>query len=203
MPQQMFENYSSKYLDLRERQKTLAIEEQASSIINEVDFELELIARDEINVAYILALLAEAEEEEQSLDPTLQASGAEKRKAILNMLDTEAKLRSKRELIERFISDYMPIRENGVGVHEAFESFWSKAKEEAITKICVEEGLKPEAFKAMLESYNFSGKEPLRDDIVNALSQKPKILERKSIVERITAKLLDFVGTYDDGIGGL
>ena len=56
---QEFEDYSSKYQDIGDAVKTDKPEDGAS-ILNEVDFELELIHRDEINVAYILALLSEA-----------------------------------------------------------------------------------------------------------------------------------------------
>ncbi len=35
------------------------------------------------------------------------------------------------------------------------------------------------------------------------LEQKPKILERKKITERIIDKLLALVATFDDGLGGI
>jgi len=41
---------------------------QKNSIVGEVDFELELIHRDEINFTYILALLLGILEQENSLD---------------------------------------------------------------------------------------------------------------------------------------
>jgi hypothetical protein len=34
---------------------------------------------------------------------------------------------------------------------------------------------------------------------VAALEVKPKILERKTIIERVTRKLMDLIGTFDDG----
>ncbi len=45
----------------------------------------------------------------------------------------------------------------------------------------------------MVSEYIYSGKEPLRETVVNGLKQKPKILERKSIVDRIIKKLLEFI----------
>ena len=55
LDEQEFENYKSKYLDLYD--KTIGVKEK-TSILDEVDFELELIHRDDITVSYILALLA-------------------------------------------------------------------------------------------------------------------------------------------------
>lgn len=53
----------------------------------------------------------------------------------------------------------------------------------------------------MIEHYHFSGKRPLQGAVVDALVVKPKILERKTVVERIVAKLLNLVSTFDEGIG--
>jgi type I restriction enzyme, R subunit len=57
MSEQSFADYKSKYLDLYDRVKRDHQKEKVS-ILNDIDFELELIHRDEINVTYILKLLA-------------------------------------------------------------------------------------------------------------------------------------------------
>lgn len=61
MNEQSFEDYKSKYLDLHDKVKNDHSKEKVS-ILEDVDFELELIHRDEINVAYILRLLAKLAE---------------------------------------------------------------------------------------------------------------------------------------------
>jgi type I restriction enzyme R subunit len=43
----------------------------------------------------------------------------------------------------------------------------------------------------------------IREQIVTALRVKPKILERKAIIERVTRRLMEIVHTFDEGIGGL
>lgn len=54
-----FDGYKSKYLDLwTEIKGTKEGGEGKASILDDVDFELELIHRDEINVDYIISLLA-------------------------------------------------------------------------------------------------------------------------------------------------
>ena len=57
MNEQLFEDYKSKYLDLYDKVKNEHQVEKVS-ILEDVDFELELIHRDEVNVTYILKLLA-------------------------------------------------------------------------------------------------------------------------------------------------
>ena len=54
---QGFADYISAYLDLYDKVKTDNAKDKAS-ILDDVDFELELIHRDVINVQYILTLLA-------------------------------------------------------------------------------------------------------------------------------------------------
>ena len=69
--EQTFEDYKSKYLDLHDKVRHNNLKEKVS-ILQDVDFELELILRDEINVAYILRLLgklseiADGDEKEQN-----------------------------------------------------------------------------------------------------------------------------------------
>ena len=197
---QDFESYSSKYLDIKDavKPKEVGVKE---SIIDAVDFELELIQRDEINVTYILSLLADVYELENSLDQNQRDEGARKRKLVLDTLNTEVRLRSKRELIEEFIDGYLPNANSGADVSAVFTDFWDAKKQQAVAVICEAEGLRQEAFVEMLGEYHYTGKLPLRDTIVGGLHEKPKIMERKSIVQRITEKLLAFTAKFDDGMG--
>jgi type I restriction enzyme R subunit len=195
-----FEDYKSTYLDLYDRSRS---KEEAASILEEVDFELELIHRDEINVAYILKLLADlkASEERGSAEERIQAQ--EQRKAILDMLGKETQLRSKRELIEKFINDYLPDVGGDMHVGESFAIYWDTEKKQAVKQLCESEGLNEEAVLQMIDNYHFTGKDPLRDTVFEALENKPKLFERKSIFDRVVVGLLDIVRKFDDGLGDI
>lgn len=80
MDKQTFENYKSKYLDLYD--KTIQ-KKNKTSVLEEVDFELELIHRDDITVAYILSLLAKL----KSLN---EEDKAKKQKEILDIVAGES-----------------------------------------------------------------------------------------------------------------
>jgi len=193
MDEQDFEDYKSKYLDIYEKVKTTT-EKEKVSILDEVDFELELIHRDEINVVYILKLLGklhEAEEEEKEAQ----------RKVISDLLGGEAQLRSKKELIEKFIRENLPYIKETEEIPEAFEIFWNSEKAQALEQLCMEEQLHPAQLHKLLEDYLFSGRVPLSESVVAAMQVKPKLLERKSIVERIKERILDLVSTFEDGLG--
>ena len=190
--EQDFEDYKSKYLDLYEKVKSSSGKEKVS-ILDDVDFELELIHRDEINVYYILQLLAK-----------FKGAGKEERerikKTIANLLANDIELRSKRELIEEFISDNLPVIKNAEDIPGEFEEFWSVKQKEAFEKLCRDEKIPPESVSEIIEKYIFNQRTPLPDTIIKLLEAKPKLLERKPIVERITGKILDFVDTFINGM---
>ncbi len=56
MDQQLFADYRSKYLDLYDKVRSER-EKEKVSILDDIDFEIELISRDKINVSYIINLL--------------------------------------------------------------------------------------------------------------------------------------------------
>lgn len=107
-------------------------------------------------------------------------------------------LRSKRDLIERFISDYLPNIASSDQVEAGFNDFWTEEREKSVAQFCADEGLKREDVDAMIAAYHFTQKAPLREAIVSALKVKPKILERKSLVQRIADRLMGLIATFDD-----
>lgn len=199
---QRFEDFKSKYLDIHDRVKSNQDDsEYKASIINEVDFELELIRRDNINVAYILALLASIADGGDDEDARQEA--ASRKKAVLDMLGSEAMLRSKRELIEEFVASYLPHLSDGEGAKEAFWEYWSRKRSEAFDKICEEEDLDPERFADLIESYQFSDKEPLTDELMTVVKTPPSILKRKKVANRIIARMVDYIEIFEENIGDI
>ena len=200
MPNQDFDDFKSKYLDIYEVSRKTR-EEGVVSIVNDVDFEIELVRTDRINVGYILNLLRDAKDAEKNNS----AEESEERQFgdILDLIASDVQLRSKRELIEKFIDQNMPKIAPGEDVAAEFRAFWDQEKESALTAICVEEGLDREKFDKLVDHFNFSGQSPLRDEVVFALRSPPKILDRRRIVNRILERLLSFVRTFDDDMGDL
>lgn len=192
MSEQDFEDYKSKYLDLYDKVKSSTGKEKVS-ILEDVDFELELIHRDEINVYYILKLLANYKGASKEEKARIQ-------KTIANLLASDVQLRSKRELIEEFISKNLPVIKDAEDIPNEFEEFWSVKQKQAFEKLCADENISPEKVSDVIEKYIFNQKIPLPDTIIKMLESKPKILERKPIIERITNKILDFVDVFINGM---
>lgn len=195
MNEQLFEDYKSKYLDLYDKVKSDHQKEKVS-ILEDVDFELELIHRDEINVNYIIQLLIK-------LKSKVQADVSQTEKEIFNLLNNEAHLRSKRELIERFIKENLPVIEDTDDIPQEFEKFWSAEQQKAFNQLVKEESLSPEKTEKIIEDYLFAEREPMRDEILELIEgDKPTILERKKIGDRILSKILSFVDTFINGMTG-
>lgn len=191
--EQEFEDYKGKYLDLRDKVYQGQQGEKVS-ILEDVDFELELIHRDEINVAYILQLLATLKES----NPEDQAK---RKKEVVDLLSGEASLRSKKELIEKFIEENLPYIKETENLQEEFERFWSEEQIKAFDKLVKEEKLSAEKTKELIENYLFSEREPIRDQVLELIEgDKPKALQRKPVGNRILKKVIDFVETFIENL---
>jgi type I restriction enzyme R subunit len=193
--EQEFEDYKSKYLDLYDKVTGVGAKEKVS-ILNDVDFELELIHRDEINVQYIIQLLIKLKANEKK--------DAERvREEITKLLGTEKQLRSKRELIERFIRENLEGIDNTDDIPQEFEKYWDIEQDKAFIRLVEEENLSKERTQALIEHFLYSEKEPMRDEILELLTgDKPTLLQRKIIGERILKKIVDFVETFVNGVVG-
>jgi type I restriction enzyme R subunit len=192
MTAQTFEDFKSKYLDIYDKVRS-DHEKEKVSILEDVDFELELIRRDEINVDYIIRLLSQ-----------LIGAGEEQKTRILssiqNMLAGDAVLRSKRELIEKFIAKNIPIITDADDVAGEFDTFWSAERAKAFEAMCVEEGLMTDQLQKLINDYLFTGRKPRRNELAATLKDKPKILERDSIITKISKKLNNFIDTFVEGV---
>ena len=192
MSSQAFEDYKSKYLDLYEKVKVDHHKEK-TSILDDVDFELELIHRDEINVAYILKLLARLKQSQLS-------EIAQQRKNLMDILDGEVELRSKRELIEKFIDKNLPFIHDADMIQDEFEKYWHDQQVLALGQLCEEEHLDHNQFQALVTAYIFNENPPIMQDVLQCLDNQPSVLQAKEIGERIIAKMKTFVEVFVRGM---
>ena len=193
MTEQLFEDYKSKYLDLYDKVKSEHQKEKVS-ILEDVDFELELIHRDEINVAYIIQLLIKLK-----LQPQKDTAKAERE--ISTLLSNETTLRSKRELIEKFINENLPIIDDTDEVEPAFDKFWGEEQQKAFYTLVKEENLSSEKTEKLIEDHLFAEREPRRDEVLELIEgEKPNLLQRKKIGDRILKRIMDFIETFINGM---
>jgi type I restriction enzyme, R subunit len=189
--EQDFEDYKSKYLDIRDVVKN---EKEKVSILNDIDFELELIHRDEINVVYILNLLVKLKE------ATSKAEREKQEKVISDIMAADIQLRSKKELIEKFIQQNLPSIEDTSTLTDEFESYWNLEKLRAIEHLATDENLSFDKLQVLVGRYLFTQKAPLREDIIEVMNQRPGLKDRAIVTQRILDKIIDFVETFIEGM---
>lgn len=193
MKEQEFADYTSKYLDLYDKIKTNQ-QKESVSILDEIDFELELIHRDEINVAYIMKLLAK-------LKDAKPKDQAKQKRQIIDLIAGEAELRSKRELIEKFIQNNLPKISDGEEVEGVFKNYWQVETRKALHELTMTEELKQDKVEGIINDFIFTGRMATEDKVIDALEKQPSVLQRESISNRITEKIKDFIKTFINGVG--
>ena len=190
--EQSFEDYKSKYLDIYDRVRTDKQKEQVS-ILNDVDFQTELTHRDDINVAYILKLVTK-------LKDTQDVEAAQKqRQQISELLSSDVELRSKRELIEKFIDSNLPKIESSDEVTEAFKTYWSKEEQKAFSQLCKVEGIDSDKLEKVITNFRWIEREPTSEEIAAMLNEQPKVLDTIRVVDRVKTKIMDLIDTFLTG----
>ncbi len=192
MNEQLFEDYKSRYLDLYDKVRSDMKKEEVS-ILDDIDFELELIHRDNINVSYIIALL-------QKLKSAGSADQDRQRRIIDRILESEIQLRSKKELIERFIAEHFPTVGDNSHMRGAFDDYWSMERESALSVLSEEEELDPQGLRKVVDNFVYTQKAPLRDEVLEIRKVPAKLLERRTVAERIIEKIRSFIDTFIDGV---
>ena len=193
LPAQRFADYQSAYLDLNDKVKS-DHQKQKVSILDDVDFELELIHRDVINVHYILTLLAQLYDAETDEQEALK-------KKIIDAVAGDIELRNKRELIEKFIAREMPNVESAAELPDSFEDYWEQERASAFDVLCKEEQLDADKLKKVIDRYVYTGKKPLPDpDIIQLITRPLKLAERGPTRKRVLEKVVDYVETFIHGI---
>ncbi len=111
-------------------------------------------------------------------------------------------MRSKKELIEKFIDENLPAVADGDSVTDEFESYWNNEKIAAFEKIAAEESLNKDKFQETINEFLFTSKVPKLSEALQLLEIKPKLTERNNIGKRIIQKVQDFVEVFIEGVEG-
>lgn len=129
-----FQDYQSRYIDFYQSYSKKDDAEK-ERINNDIVFEIELIKQVEVNIDYILMLVAKYHE-----------SNCEDKEVLADInksIDASVELRSKKALIEGFIAQ-MTVKTN---VDKDWKEFVKKQKEADLETLITEEKLKPEETK--------------------------------------------------------
>ncbi|MGE4384688.1 MAG: type I restriction endonuclease subunit R [Endomicrobiaceae bacterium] len=134
-----FQDYQSAYIDLYQKLRK-SKDGDKENINDDIIFEMELVKQVEINIDYILQMIAKYKK------------GKMKDKEILIAIDrtisSSLELRSKKELIEQFIKSI----NNETKINEDWSKFAAESKAEELDKIIHEENLDSEKTKKFIDN---------------------------------------------------
>ena len=209
LTEQQFNDYKSKYLDITvgfiEPPVTppVVADEPVpygnSQSLADIDFCLELLHSDIINVAYILELIA-------NLDP-YSTDYPEHRKNIIDTMIKDAEMRSKAKLIDGFIQknvdedkeNFMKQRQKADGTSELEErlnNYISTEREKAVNSLAQDEGLSSDILNLYLKEYDYLQKEQ-PEIIQQALKEKHLgLIKTRKALTRIMDRLGNIIRTF-------
>lgn len=187
--EQEFYDYQSKYLDIYEDRKNN--EKQTESILDQIDFEIELTVRDIVNFDYIIQLIAGLKD--------IKSDSLRKKKTedILNVFDRDIQLRKKKELIKKFIEENLPNIDPSENIEKSFGVFWAKERVNKIKTISQDENISVDKLEQLMSEYIYTNKLPKGQDIVDMLPEVPSIIERQGIIDRVKNAISNIIDIFE------
>lgn len=187
--EQEFYDYQSKYLDIYEERKNPG--NGPESILDQIDFEIELTIRVVINFDYIIMLIAGLK------NITSDKARQKKTEEILQLFDRNIELRKKKDLIRKFIEENLPHIHKSDDVEKAFNTFWESERSEALKNIAKDENIPLERIENLIGEYLYSQKLPRGEEIIDMLPERPKLLQMQGIIDRVKTAIQNIVDIFD------
>ena len=220
MTEQQFMDFRSKYLDIydsfaakpteqssgykaQEDESCMAAEPDPSGNdatgLGDIDFCLELLHSDIINVAYILELIADLNPYSEDYE--------ERRKHIIDTMIKDAELRSKAKLIDGFIQknvdddrdNFMARKQKADGtsdLEERLNNYIVTERNNAVNTLATDENLDVSVLNHYLSEYDYLQKEQ-PEIIQEALKEKHLgLIKKRKALTRILDRLRSIVRTF-------
>lgn len=190
LSEQAYQDYRSHYFTLYENTKKL--KGQKASVLQDIDFVMEVMFRDKINVHYILELINQIDlGDTKKRDFDIQA--------ILDKLNKneDPQLKSKIELIEAFLRQVVPTLEADDSVPVRYQEFIQQHRMHSLEQFANQIGLETNKVNTYVSEYEYSGliDGPLIDaDIRQDL--KLGLKQRKTTRQQITEFICEHVNLY-------
>ena len=186
---QEYEDFTGAYLNIKEKIKENENDgDEGVSILDDIDFELDLLKTDKINVDYILGLL-ETMSFESNPDKEIND--------IIKMMENSVHLRSKIKLIEKFINTELEqIKLDDLNIREEYDKFVQSERRQAICDLIEDEDLNEDITREILSEYEFS--EKFDDSLIKkSFNEKLKFKERKDKVKKVKNEILEIFDIFD------
>ena len=210
LSEQDYNDYRSKYLDmtvgfikpdeendgmLHDGQQEIQYVDQS---IEDIDFCLELLHSDVVNVAYILSLISDLNPSDEDYE--------KKRQDILDTMIKDATMRKKTLLIDSFIKQEIDNDKEGfkrakadgtIDLEGRLQRYILKMKNKAVHDLAVDEGVEEEALCNFIAEYDYLGRE--KPEIIQDAVRKTKmgLMLRSAKVKHILEKMREIIDLFN------
>lgn len=184
--QQSYEDYKSKYFKVYEDFKRSEVPKE--SILHDIDFELELMHTDKINVSYILNLIANLNtENDEERDREIRF--------IKQELDhaSDPKLRLKIELIKGFLDKVAPKLAPNESVIDAYNRYEEEMSLHELAMFAKTVDIEDSVLREQVSTYEYSNLIE-KNAIMDSLSGS--FLKKNKAIKAITTFIRDFTEKY-------
>ena len=185
MSDQEYQDYKSKYLMLYRKHKT---GKEVVSVLDDVDFCIELMESNRINVAYIMNLIR-----------NINFASKQTRERDIEHIKTELdrsdnmRLVKKIDILRAFLDQVVSGFDGTEDIDAAYNDFENKQKSEEIEAFAEKEGVDAAMLKGEIAEFEFTGvlnPGEIRDNITEPMP----LLKKRSLVNRI----VDFIHAHVD-----
>lgn len=189
IPQQTYEEIKSRYFTIHDNIKKQR-EAEKTSILADIDFNIEIIETDRINVAYIMNLLRNIDKSDKK----------QREKDIAHIFDEldrtdSPELKRKIDLIKAFIGDIVPHLSEDDSVDDAYADYEAQARNKEIQDFATENNLNVEKLKEIISEYEFSGitdEGRIDKELCSELGFRAKRAMRQQIVVFVTENCMRY-----------
>ncbi|MGW9987213.1 type I restriction endonuclease subunit R [Staphylococcus cohnii] len=187
--EQTYEDYKGKYLDIYD--KVIRPDKEipeGESILDNIDFNIEILRNDLINVQYILDLLNQID----LSDTEQQEKDIKEIRKVLDKADDD-QLRLKSDLIRTFLDKVVPNLNEGDSIDDAYYNYESKVKVGELEQFSEETDYPLELLKSLVKEFEFSGH--LNNNLIEE-GVSGGLLIRTKKIKRVKSFIKDMVKKY-------
>jgi type I restriction enzyme R subunit len=184
LPEKEMEAYRSKYFDAYREIKKPARTSPDVSILDDIDFEIELLETDRIDVQYIVNLIKTI-----NLDSSRnRKADSNKIRRLLQNADSE-ELKSKADLLEAFLDEVVPHLDKQSDVGDELNQYLARRRREEVYQFSEENKVPVSVLNDQLSNYMFYG-HTNSEDLTKALNEAGYSFKQKISLKK---KLKTFV----------
>ena len=178
--EQTYEDFKSRYLTIREN-VSQSQKQGKTSILDDIDFAIEIVQTDRINVSYIMNLLRNIEREDKK----------QQQRDIKHILgeigrSDNPQLKKKADLIRNFLEKEFANLDFNTPIDEAFGDYEEKIRNEEIKEFAEKENIEIDFLKDLISQFEFTG--IIDKGYITSQIKKP-FLEKRTIA----GKIIDFI----------